>query len=185
MRGSGNSFFISPAGTDLGARQGVPLMEAKFKFEEALKESGLSWVIVRAGGFMRDFAEMAKMAKSGPMYIIGDGTVVSTPVDVRDLARFMADDALKLSDQQVDIGGPEDMTWNQICDVSFEFWGKKPQVIRIPAWLCHALLWPMKFLAPREYALGQMVLFFSLNSVPTTRRGTKTFRSFLQEYYGH
>jgi uncharacterized protein YbjT (DUF2867 family) len=177
--------FISPAGTDIGAKQGVPLMEAKFRFEEELKNSGLEWVIVRAGGFMKDFAEMAKMAKTGPMYVIGDGQVVSTPIDVKELARFMADDALNRSKVQVDIGGPEDMTWIQICEACFELWGKRPQIIHIPVWTCHATLWILKFLAPREYALGKMVLFFSLNSVPTARRGTRTLKAYLTEYYGH
>jgi uncharacterized protein YbjT (DUF2867 family) len=177
--------FISPAGTDLGAKQGVPLMEAKFRFEEELKSSGIEWVIVRAGGFMKDFAEMAKMAKTGPMYVIGDGQVVSTPVDVKDLARLMTDDALNCTNAQVDIGGPEDMTWSQICEACFELWGKKTQIVRIPVWLCDVTLWVLKYLAPREYALGKMVLFFSVNSVPTARRGTRTFKSFLAEYYGH
>lgn len=177
--------FISPAGTDLGARQGVPLMEAKFAFEEELKASGLEWVIIRAGGFMRDFAEMAKMAKTGPMYVIGSGEVVSTPLDVRELAQFMAEDTLSVSNREVSIGGPEDMTWNQICEACFAFWGKPVRIIRIPAWMCSLTLAMLRPFMPREYALGKMVLFFSVNSVPTDRRGKTSLSQFLKEYYGH
>jgi len=183
--GVGKFVFISPAGTDLGAQQGVPLMEAKFQFEEELRSSGLEWVIVRSGGFMKDFAEMAKMAKTGPMYVIGDGQVVSTPIDINELAQFMAEDALSRANVQVDIGGPQDLSWNQICETCFEFWGRPPRVVHIPVWLCSSVLWALRYISPREYALGKMVMFFSLNSVPTARKGTRTLQSFLAGYYGH
>ena len=175
--------FISPAGTDIGARQGVPLMEAKYKFEEALKASGLEWVIVRAGGFMRDFAEMAKMAKTGSMYIIGNGKVVSTPVDVAELAEFMAEDALTCANTYTSIGGPQDMTWNDICSACFAVWGKTPRIVSIPVFLCDMALVCLRPFSMAYYGLGKMIVFFSVTSVPTERRGKTSLKDYLIRYY--
>ena len=175
--------FISPAGTDIGAKQGVPLMEAKYKFEEALKVSGLEWVIVRAGGFMKDFAEMAKMARTGPMYIIGDGEVVSTPVDVAELAEFMAEDALTRSNAYTSIGGPQDMTWNEICEDCFSVWGKEPRIVSMPVSLCDLALACLKPFSSAYYGMGKLLVFFSVTSVPTDKRGKVTLKDYLARYY--
>jgi uncharacterized protein YbjT (DUF2867 family) len=175
--------FISPAGTDLGARQGVPLMEAKFRFEEALKQSGLDWVIVRSGGFMADFAGMAELARKGPLYLIGAGDVVSTPIDVGELAAFMADDALGLSRAYTSIGGPRDMTWREICEACFNVWGRPARTLTVPVWLCRAALALMRPFFFQQYALGKLLVFFSVNSVPTARRGKTDLEAYLQRHY--
>ncbi len=175
--------FISPAGTDLGAAQGVPLMQAKFKFEEELKKSGLDWVIVRAGGFMRDFAEMAKLAQKGPMYVIGDGKVVSTPIEVGELASLMADDVLNVSNAYTSIGGPQDMTWNEICAACFKVWGKPTKIILVPVWVCQAALALIRPFSSQYYALGKLLVFFSVNSAPTEKRGLTSLGNYLKKYY--
>ena len=46
---------ISPAGTGLGFGH-APLLDAKFRFEQALQASGLPWLIFRSGGFFPDLA---------------------------------------------------------------------------------------------------------------------------------
>ena len=53
--------FISPAGTELGCGH-APLVDAKYRFEQALQASGVPWVIFRSGGFFPDVAEMLKLA---------------------------------------------------------------------------------------------------------------------------
>ncbi|MBF0569431.1 MAG: NAD(P)H-binding protein [Candidatus Omnitrophica bacterium] len=177
--------FISPAGTELGARAGVPLMVAKFKFEEELKKSGLEWVIVRASGFMRDFAEMGRTAEKGRMYIIGDGKVACTPIDVGELAAFMAEDALTLANVYTSVGGPRNMTWLQICESCFKVkvWGKPVRISFLPVWVCRlalALIQPFSF---QFYALGKLLVFFSVNGLPMQRRGRIDLDTYLQHYY--
>ncbi len=175
--------FISPAGTDRGASQGVPLMEAKFRFEEALKQSGLDWVIVRSGGFMADFVGMAELARKGPLYLIGAGHVVSTPIDVGELAAFMAEDALCLSHAYTSIGGPQDMTWREIYGACAGVWGKPCRTVAMPVWLCHAVLACLRPFFFQYYALGKLLVFFSVNSVPTVRRGKTDLKTYLERHY--
>ena len=175
--------FISPAGTELGARQGVPMMEAKFRFEEALKQSGLDWVIVRSGGFMADFVGMAELARKGPLYLIGAGHVVSTPVAVDELAALMVEDALGLSRAYASIGGPQDMTWHEIYQACFAVWDKPVRTLSVPVWLCRAALVCMRPFFPPYYALGKLLVFFSVNSVPTAHRGKTDLKAYLQRHY--
>ncbi len=175
--------FISPVGTDIGARQGVPLMEAKFRFEEALKKSGIEWVIVRASGFMRDFAEMARTAQKGRMYIIGGGNVSCAPVEVGELALFMVDGAFDLSNAYISVGGPREMTWRDICDSCFRVWNRAPAVSVIPVWICELALWLIRPFSSQYYALGKLLVFFSVVDVSVERRGKIDLDTYLQQYY--
>ena len=80
--------FISPAGTGMGCGH-APLVDAKFRFEQILQACGTPWVIFRSGGFFPDIAGMLKSAAKGPLYAIGNGASLSTPVHVPDLAAIM------------------------------------------------------------------------------------------------
>ena len=128
--------FITPIGAGHGEEHGVPLLQAKHLFKKELRNAGLEWIIFRAGGFFSDLAEMGKMAAKGTMYIVGPGTNIFTPVDVRDVARVMIEDIPVKSNTVVEIGGPEDMSWNEICRTCFAHYGKKPRIVHVPVWLC-------------------------------------------------
>jgi len=69
-QGVGRFGFISPAGTEEGHDE-APLLDAKYRFEQALRTSGIPWVLFRSGGFFPDLAEMKALAKKGPLYSIG------------------------------------------------------------------------------------------------------------------
>lgn len=171
--------FITPAGTAHGDEHGVPLLQAKHLFNEELKRSGVQWVIFLAGGFYADLAEMGKMAAKGPMVVIGWGRNVFTPVDVQDVASVMVEDSLARSNAVVEIGGPEDMSWNEICRACFEHHGTKPRIMHIPAWLCHVALVPLKWFSPSNYAMGKLIVFMSTHDLTTEKRGTIRFADYL------
>ena len=143
----------------------------------------MAWVIIRAGGFMSDFANMAKLAQKGPMYIIGSGRVVCTPVDVGELASLMAEDALQVSNAVTSIGGPRDMTWRQICETCFSIWDAPVRILSVPVWLCHVALAFIRPFSFQYYALGKLMVFFSVNSVPTAQRGRIDLGTYLRSHY--
>lgn len=172
--------FISPAGTDIGAKQGVPLMEAKFRFEEELKKSGLQWVIVRASAFMADLAVMAKTAREGSLFVIGDGKAACAPVDVGELASCMAEDALSLSDTYTSVGGPRTMSWLEICASCFRVSNRPVKIVFVPVWVCQLALALIRPFSARYYALGKMVLFFSVVGIPVRQRGRIDFDAYLK-----
>ncbi len=171
--------FISPAGVDEG-RDKAPLLKAKYLFEGELKKSRIPWTIFRSGGFYSDLAEMGKMAAKGPMYLVGPGTAESTPVDVKELADIMADDLLAGKTGMISVGGPEDLSWNDICERCFAQLGRKAAIVHVPIWLCSLILDLMKPFSEKYYSMGRLILFMSVANLPTEKRGRITFAEYLQ-----
>lgn len=172
--------FISPAGVDEG-KDSVPLLEAKYHFESELKKCAIEWLIFRSGGFFSDLKEMGEMAKKGSLFVIGNGHNHFTPIDVRDLADVMVSDMDSQTNQVIDVGGPEDMSWNEICQTCFEHVGKKPLILKFPQWLCEFTLWVLKPFAKQSYAMGKLIVFMSTVNLPTDKRGKRSFANYLRE----
>ncbi len=171
--------FIAPEGT--GPNTGVPLLEAKHLFEERLKESSMNYLIVRSGGFYSDLLEMGKSAGKGPMFIIGSGKNHFTPVDLEDLADFMVEKSLGQDVGLCSIGGPENLTWEQICHQYQDHVKLPRKVLRIPHWLCSVTI---KIIAPfsKKYdAMGRLILFMSTHDLPTDPIGKRSFTDYLAE----
>ena len=172
--------FISPAGTELGYGH-APLVDAKYRFEQALQASGVPWVIFRSGGFFPDIADMLKLAAKGPLYAIGDGGSRSTPVHIPDLAAIMLVEMRRQTNAVVGVGGPEDLTWRETCETCFAALGKPPRISCAPVWLCKLALAFLRPFSYRHWAMGKLLLFMSTHDVPTPRRGTVKLRDYLAE----
>lgn len=177
----GKFVFISPAGVEKGHRY-VPLMKAKYLFEEALKNSGINWLIFRSGGFFNDLAEFGKTARKGPLYVIGKGSSRFTPIDVKDLAEVMIEDSLTMNNKVIEVGGPEDLSWQEICEHCFAVSRSRVRIIRIPAWICKSVVWFIKPFSPKNFAMGRLLVFTSTVDLPTAKRGTLRFRDYLKKH---
>lgn len=174
--------FISPAGADVGHKE-VPLFEAKYLFEEALKKSGIAWLIFRSGGFYKDLADYGKTAAKGKIYVINKGINKFTPIDIGELAEIMAEDSLAKENQMIEVGGPQDLTWTDICTVCFDALGKKPKFVSISSWFCKFTLLLIRPFSNKYYSMGQLILFTSTHDLPTVKRGKKTFAEYVKKYY--
>ncbi len=172
--------FISPEGVDEG-HGFVPLLEAKYLFEEALKKSGIKWVIFRAGGFFGDLKEMGTSAAKGSMFVFGSGANRFTPVDVGDLAQIMVADIFGRENVVVTVGGPEDMSWNEICRTCFKRHGKPPKILHIPVWVGRLTLPLIKPFSRKYDAMGRLILFMCTTDLLTEKRGTKSLDQYLHE----
>lgn len=170
--------FISPAGTELGYGH-APLVDAKYRFELALQKSGLSWLIVRSGGFFPDLVEMLKLADKGPLYAIGKGDSRSTPVHIPELAAFMLAEMARPASGVAEFGGPEDLTWRETCEACFAALGKPARVYSTPVWLCKLALPLIRPFSYRHWAMGRLLLFMSTHDVCTPKRGTVRLRDYL------
>jgi len=171
--------FITPVGAEHGEEHGVPLLQAKHLFKKELRQSGLDWIIFRSGGFFSDLAEMGRMAAKGTMYVVGSGNCIFTPVAVQDVARVMAKDIVVKRNTVIEIGGPEDMSWNEICQTCFTHYGEIPRIVHVPVWLCHATLALLKPFSATYVAMGKLIIFTSTHDLPTEKRGTLRFSDYL------
>ena len=169
--------FIAPEGT--GPDTGVPLLEAKHQFEELLKKSSIDHLIVRSGGFYSDLLEMGKSAGKGPMFVIGSGKNYFTPVDLEDLADFMVEKSLSDDVGTCSIGGPENLTWEQICH-QYQDHAKLPRkIMKIPHWLCSVTIKMITPFSKKYDAMGRLILFMSTHDLPTDPVGKRSFADYL------
>ncbi len=182
-RAVGRFAVISPAGTESG-RNAAPLLDAKYRFEQALRAGPVPWVIFRSGGFFPDLAAMKKLAARGPLYAIGDGGARSTPIHVPELAALMLEELTRRENAVVELGGPEDLTWRQTCALCFESQHLPVRIRHVPVWLCLVVLAILRPFSYRYHAMGRLLLFMSTHDACTPRRGTTSLRDYLAQADG-
>lgn len=122
-----------------------PLLEfqrAKLKFEselmeEAVKDSGFTYSIVRPTAFFKSLGGQVDLVKDGKPYVVfGDGRLCSCkPISEEDLARFIVDcvvDEDKVN-RVLPVGGPgKELTPIEQGEILFRLLGKKPYFLKVP-----------------------------------------------------
>lgn len=117
----------------------VPMLHAKYLLEEALKASGIDYVIFRPTGYFYDIAKVFKpMIEKGEVTLLGKEPVSANVIDTTDLADFML---LHLGDKNktYDIGGTETYTYEEIARMFFAAAGKEPVIKHAPPFLFDVL----------------------------------------------
>jgi len=141
----------------------LKICDAKEKFIEKLKQSGLDYCIIRPNGFFSDMSEFYKMAKKGRVYLFGNGKLKVNPIHGEDLATVCVD-SIEKSVQEIKIGGPETLTHNEIATRAFEVLGVEPKITHIPDWVRVAILKIVrgftgsKFYGPIEFFMTVMAI---------------------------
>lgn len=125
------------------AYRAVDYFAAKFATEDYLRASGLVWTILRPTAFMDVWGELigAPIVKTGKTTIFGRGDVPANFVaidNVADVAVLTLDDP-RASNAIVEIGGPENLTLDQVVDVYERVTGRKGKRTHLPVWLMRAL----------------------------------------------
>jgi uncharacterized protein YbjT (DUF2867 family) len=120
-------------------------IQAKLKFTQALKVSGLNYLIVSPNGFFSDMLEYLKMAKQGRGYVFGTGEYRINPIHGEDLAELCVN-AADGEEKEIDVGGPDIFTHNEILAIAFEALGKPAKTSRIPIWLRNVILSTLRLL---------------------------------------
>ena len=114
-------------------------IQAKVKFEEELKKSGLDYSIVYPNGFFSDMLDYLQMAKKGRGYVFGSGEFRINPIHGEDLAEVCVN-AVTGEKKKINVGGPDILTHNEIVAIAFESLNKKIKISRIPIWIKNCLL---------------------------------------------
>lgn len=117
----------------------LKICAAKELFAGQLKNSGIDYCIVRPNGFFSDMAEFFHMAQKGKVYLFGDGELKTNPIHGEDLAEVCVN-AIDSPEREIEIGGPETLTQNEIAALAFDILGEKPKVAYIPHWVRVAIL---------------------------------------------
>ncbi|MGB6037906.1 MAG: NAD(P)H-binding protein, partial [Cryomorphaceae bacterium] len=139
----------------------LKMLEAKEKFVDLLKSSGLDYIVVRPNGFFSDMGDFLEMAKGGRVYLFGDGNNKVNPIHGADLANVILDE-LHQSKKEIEVGGPDILTHNEIAELALTLFAKRKRVTHFPDWLRTAAIGLLrkltseKFYGPYEFFLTMM-----------------------------
>lgn len=112
--------YVSVINADKG--EGIPMVHSKYLLEEALKASGLTYVIWRPTGYFYDIAHVFwPMVKSKSVQLLktkGGFEPRANVVDARDFARFILETMCD-GNKTYSVGGTETYTYRQIAEKSY------------------------------------------------------------------
>jgi uncharacterized protein YbjT (DUF2867 family) len=147
--GVGHFVLMSVVGAD--PNHPMELHRMKYLAERELQASHLAWTIIRATPFMELWAQLigVPILKNGKTMIFGRGENPINFVSVQDVARFveLAVVDTNLRGAAIDVGGPENLTANQVAQVYAKLAGGETSVRHVPLpvmRLASVLLRPLK-----------------------------------------
>ena len=109
----------------------LAIVKAHEDFVRVLRTSRIPSTIVRPTGYFSDISEYFKMAKSGRVYLIGNGNNRLNPIHGADLAKVCVD-AVDNLNIEISVGGPSIFTQRGIAELAFSALGKSPKISTIP-----------------------------------------------------
>jgi uncharacterized protein YbjT (DUF2867 family) len=118
------------------ARHPMELFRAKHAAEQHLRASKVPWTIVRATAFVEMWAEIL-----GKGIVFGRGDNPINFVSVHDVAAVVELAVIdpNLRGQIIDVGGPDNLTFNQLVAELQNVTGRSRKVRHVPRWLLRAI----------------------------------------------
>ena len=159
----------------------LKITEAKERFVDALKASGLEYNVIRSNGFFSDLRDVLYMAKKGRVVIFGNGELKLNPIHGADLAEVCVR-AIAQKDKEIVVGGPDILTQNEIAEMALYAWNKPPNIIHLPGWIRLLILNTAKIFLP-EKRFGPLEFFLTLvaRDLFATRHGTHRLQDFFNQ----
>ncbi len=148
----------------------LDIVKAHEDFVAELEKSGLDYTIVRPTGYFSDMGEFLDMAKKGRVWLVGSGENRMNPIHGADLAKVCVD-AVDSTDVEINVGGPEIMTYRQMAETAFKALDTKPKISSTPAWLMKAIVAITRLFNRHQ---GELLAFFTtmmLNDVVAPKHG--------------
>lgn len=121
----------------------LKICEAKERFVDALKDSGLEYTIIRPTGFFSDMKDFLDMAKKGRVYLFGSGEYKLNPIHGEDLAKVCID-AVQSNKTEIEVGGPEIVSQNEIAELALKAWQKPVKISHLPDWIRRSIIWVVR-----------------------------------------
>lgn len=129
----------------------LKIFEAKERFVDELKVSGLNYKVIRPNGFFSDMGDFLDMAKQGKVYLFGDGKFKLNPIDGEDLAKVCVDQ-MDSSEKEITVGGPDVLTQNEIASLALNAFNKEVKIVHLPDWIRKFAIWTLRtFTSPKTY----------------------------------
>ncbi|MBP3595553.1 MAG: NAD(P)H-binding protein [Lachnospiraceae bacterium] len=162
----------------------VPMLHAKYLFEEELKKSGLNYVIHRPTGYFYDIAKVfMPMIEKGEVTLLGKKAVSANVIDTPDFAEFIV---AHMTDEKkmYNIGGKETYTYEELANLFFKAAGKEPVIKRAPEFLFSVLAFVNKLKKNGKEAILKFSKWTLTNDlVGDTVVGEASFKEYIENRY--
>ena len=178
--------YISVISCDEPGADKVPMLHAKYLFENELKKSGLEYIIHRPTGYFYDIAKVFKpYVDKGEMQLLkGYGKVKANVVDCPDFAKFIVD-TLNEKNVTYNVGGKETYTYEEMAAMCFDAANKPLKIKWAPIWLFGVLANLPKI---KKAGKHDIILFskwtLSHDLVGDTEVGEGSFSQYIKNYFG-
>lgn len=156
----------------------LDIVKAHEDFVDVLRTSGIDYAVVRPTGYFSDMGEFVKAARKGRVYLIGRGRNRVNPIHGADLAERCVD-TLEGEHREIDVGGPEVLTYREIAELAFKSLGKRSRITSIPAWAMRPAVATAKAFHEHE---GELLAFFSA-AMTSDMVAPKTGTHSLEDYF--
>jgi uncharacterized protein YbjT (DUF2867 family) len=163
--------------------QHLDIVKAHEDFVEALKYCGINFAVLRPTGYFSDMSEFLEMAKKGRVYLVGNGSKRMNPIHGADLAKCCVS-TLDKEKQEIDIGGPEVMTYREIAELAFRILGRPARITAVPVWIMKAAVAAAKRFNKHQ---GELLAFFTTamsSDVVAPSAGTRRLDAHFRELAG-
>ena len=114
----------------------IELFRAKYAAEEMLRASSIPWTVVRAAAFMETWGMIMVRARqaAGKILVFGRGENPINFVSAADVAALVSKAAAGSSQRSkvLELGGPDNLTFNQVAAILHETTGRRCAVRHIP-----------------------------------------------------
>ncbi|NQZ76690.1 MAG: SDR family oxidoreductase [Ekhidna sp.] len=156
----------------------LKIMEAKEKFVDELKSSGMDYLIIRPNGFFSDMKDFLDMAQKGKVYLFGNGDFKLNPIHGADLAKAIIE-SLDIKQHEIIVGGPDILTQNEIAALALKTWMRPIKIVHFPDWIRKLIIRVMRVLTSSK-TYGPIEFFLTMlgqdNIAP--RHGVHRLQSF-------
>lgn len=163
----------------------LKICEAKERFVDALKSSGMDYCIIRPTGYFSDMKEFYEMAVKGRVLLFGTGKHRMNPIHGEDLAKVCVD-AMEREDKDIPVGGPEVFTHDQIAETAFCVSGNRKKITHIPASIAKILLAIIRTLtSSRFYGPVEFLVTVLTRDMTAPPYGRHTLKKYFEALKGH
>ncbi len=147
---------------------------------DAIKRSGLEYVIIRPTGFFSALAELLPLAKKGRLPSLKGGLAKSNPIHEGDLAQVCVE-AVEGGPDEVLAGGPDVLTRKQMNSLACQAVGSPDKSMATPLFALKAVALVTTPFQPR---LGQLIEFIAAlaeHDLVAPARGTRHLANYFAD----
>lgn len=141
----------------------VPMVAAKSAFVAELQRSAIASTVIAPTGYFSDMGDVLTMARSGRVWLFGDGGKRINPIHGADLASATAE-AIEAGVGWLDVGGPDVFTQRELAELAFACLGTSPRITMLPditrriALRLLPLFTPRRISGPARFFLSALAL---------------------------